>query len=103
MKIPFLYDFAAYTRFLVAIPLLILAEGLIERRAAEVVAPVATRPLVDDPDACDFAPFRLCQRFLEGRATTSACTRLFGLGSTLTVPPARLTPGRSGRRPSKKP
>ncbi len=37
VRLPFLYDFAAYTRFLVAIPLLILAEGLIERRVAEVV------------------------------------------------------------------
>ena len=32
VKVPFLHDFAAYARFLVAIPLLILAEGLIERR-----------------------------------------------------------------------
>jgi hypothetical protein len=37
VRLPFLYDFAAYTRFLIAIPLLILAEGLIERRVAEVV------------------------------------------------------------------
>jgi hypothetical protein len=34
VRLPFLYDFAAYTRFLVAIPLLILAEGLVERRVA---------------------------------------------------------------------
>ncbi|MET0217876.1 MAG: hypothetical protein ABW205_08110 [Burkholderiales bacterium] len=34
---PFLYDFAAYTRFLIAMPLLILAEGVIERRVSEVV------------------------------------------------------------------
>ena len=38
VRLPFLYDFAAYTRFLIAIPLLILAEGLIERRVAEVLA-----------------------------------------------------------------
>ena len=38
VRLPFLHDFAAYTRFLIAIPLLILAEGLIERRVAEVVA-----------------------------------------------------------------
>ena len=38
VRLPFLYDFAAYTRFLIAMPLLILAEGLIERRVAEVVA-----------------------------------------------------------------
>ena len=38
MRLPFLYDFAAYTRFLIAIPLLILAEGLIERRVSEVLA-----------------------------------------------------------------
>jgi hypothetical protein len=37
VRLPFLYDFAAYARFLVAIPLLILAEGLIERRVMEAV------------------------------------------------------------------
>ena len=37
VRIPFLHDFAVYTPFLVAIPLLILAEGPIERRVAEVV------------------------------------------------------------------
>jgi hypothetical protein len=38
VRIPFLYDFAAYARFLVAIPLLILAEGLIEHHIAGVAA-----------------------------------------------------------------
>jgi hypothetical protein len=38
VRIPFLYDFAAYARFLVAIPLLILAEGLIEHHIAGVEA-----------------------------------------------------------------
>src|SRR5262245_57248058 len=37
VRIPFLHDFAAYTRFLVAIPVLILAEGLIEPRVAAAV------------------------------------------------------------------
>ena len=38
VRLPFLYDFAAYARFLVAIPLLILAEGLIEHHIAGVAA-----------------------------------------------------------------
>jgi hypothetical protein len=38
VNIPFLYDFAAHARFLVAIPLLILAEGLIEPHIAGVAA-----------------------------------------------------------------
>ncbi len=33
VEVPFLRDFAAYTRFLIAIPLLILAEGLIGARS----------------------------------------------------------------------
>jgi len=36
VRIPFLSDFAAYARFLVAIPMLILAEGLISREIAAV-------------------------------------------------------------------
>jgi hypothetical protein len=36
VRIPFLHDFAAYARFLVAIPLLILAEGLIGHHIAHV-------------------------------------------------------------------
>lgn len=38
VRVPFLKDFAAYARFLVAIPLLIVAEALIGREMAAVVA-----------------------------------------------------------------
>ena len=37
VSIPFLYDFAVFAPFLVAIPLLIMAEGLIERHIAGVM------------------------------------------------------------------
>ena len=48
VRIPFLHDFAAYARFLVAIPLLILAEGLIEHHIAGVVAHVIHAGLVPE-------------------------------------------------------
>jgi hypothetical protein len=48
VRLPFLYDFAAYARFLIALPLLILAEGLIERRVAEVVTHFVRTGLVPD-------------------------------------------------------
>jgi len=38
VSIPFLYDFAAYTRFLIAVPMLVMAESLIGPRLAEVAA-----------------------------------------------------------------
>ena len=43
VRIPFLYDFAAYARFLAAIPLLILAEGLIEHHLAGVAGAFPAR------------------------------------------------------------
>ena len=48
MRLPFPYDFAAYTRFLIAMPLLILAEGLIERRVSEVVTHFVDAGLVPE-------------------------------------------------------
>ena len=66
MRLPFLYDFAAYTRFLIAIPLLILAEGLIERRVAEVLAHFIHSGLV--PEAA-FRAMRLRWTVAEGCAT----------------------------------
>ncbi len=54
VRIPFLYDFAAYTRFLIAIPLLILAEGLIERRVAEAVAHFVHAGLVPEANHGDY-------------------------------------------------
>lgn len=54
VRVPFLKDFAAYTRFLVAIPLLILAEGLIGREMAAVVAHFGGSGLVADSDRPKF-------------------------------------------------
>jgi hypothetical protein len=48
VNIPFLYDFAAYARFLVAIPLLILAEGLIEHHIAGAAAHFVHSQLVPE-------------------------------------------------------
>ena len=50
VRLPFLYDFAAYARFLVAIPLLVLAEGLVERRVREAVKHFIQSGLVPPSD-----------------------------------------------------
>ncbi len=50
VKVPFLHDFAAYARFLVAIPMLILAEGLIGREMATVAAHFYRSGLVSESD-----------------------------------------------------
>ncbi len=50
VKVPFLHDFAAYTRFLIATPLLILAEGLIGPQIAAVAAQFHRSGLVSDSD-----------------------------------------------------
>lgn len=48
VKLPFLQDFAAYTRYLFAVPLLILAEGLVERRVAEAAKHFISSGLVPE-------------------------------------------------------
>jgi len=53
-KIPFLYDCAVYGRFLVAVPLLVLAELLIGRRVAEVASHFVTSGLVPEHNYQDF-------------------------------------------------
>jgi hypothetical protein len=50
VRIPFLHDFSAYARFLVAIPMLILAEAVIERRMGVVAAHFARSGLIQDAD-----------------------------------------------------
>ena len=50
VKVPFLYDFAAYARFLVAIPMLILAEDLIGREIAAVAAHFDRSGLISESD-----------------------------------------------------
>jgi hypothetical protein len=48
LKLPFLYDLAAYARCFVAIPLLVLAEGLVNRRVAESASHFVTSGLVHE-------------------------------------------------------
>ena len=50
VKVPFLHDFAAYARFLVAIPMLILAEGLIGREISAVAAHFDRSGLISESD-----------------------------------------------------
>ncbi len=50
VKIPFLYDYAAYARFLIAIPMLIVAEGFIGPRIARVAAHFGRSGLVSESD-----------------------------------------------------
>jgi len=50
VRIPFLHDFAAYARFLVAIPMLILAEGLIGREISAVADHFYRSGLVSESD-----------------------------------------------------
>jgi hypothetical protein len=55
VRIPLLYDFAAYERFLVAIPLLIPAEGLIEHHIAGVAPHFMHSKLVPERQYPDYA------------------------------------------------
>src|SRR5262245_15979271 len=50
VRIPFLYDFAAYTRFLVAMPLLVIAEAMIGPRLAQAAAHFFTNGIVRNED-----------------------------------------------------
>jgi hypothetical protein len=61
VKLPFLYDFSSYARFLVAIPLLILAEGLVESRVAKTAKHFVQAQLVPEGDIPRFqAAIRNC-------------------------------------------
>ena len=54
VRIPFLGDFAGYTRFLVALPLLILAEGSIDRRVALLVSHFVHSGLIPERNHADY-------------------------------------------------
>jgi hypothetical protein len=54
VAIPFVHDFAAYSRFLVAVPLLVVAEIIIGGRLAEVASYFVTSGLVPEHDYPDF-------------------------------------------------
>src|SRR5262249_25969833 len=50
VRIPFLYDFAVYTRFLVAMPLLVFAEAMIGPRLVQAAAHFFTNGIVKNED-----------------------------------------------------
>jgi len=50
VKLPLLYDFAAYTRLLIAVPLLIVAEGIVERHVAGVAMHLMHSELLPDSE-----------------------------------------------------
>lgn len=77
MRIPFLYDFAAYTRFLVVIPLLILAEWLIEHHIAGVAAHFMLSRLVPERQFPAYAS--ALDRAISRRNSTLAEVVLLGL------------------------
>ena len=54
VKIPFLYDPAAYSRFLLAVPLLIVAEVLIGPRIAEAASQFIASGLIREDQHADF-------------------------------------------------
>jgi hypothetical protein len=54
MDVPFTHDIAAHVRFLLVVPLLILAEGTIGRRSRMVVAQFLSSGLVPDSEAGRF-------------------------------------------------
>jgi hypothetical protein len=61
VKLPFLYDFSSYARFLVAVPLLILAEGVVETRVAETTRHFVQSRLIPEGDFPRFqAAIRSC-------------------------------------------
>lgn len=54
VKIPFLYDPSAYSRFLVAVPLLIVAEMVIGPRIAETTSQFVTSGMITEHNHADF-------------------------------------------------
>jgi hypothetical protein len=77
VRIPFLYDFAAYAPFLVAIPLLILAEGLIEHHIAGVEAHFMRARLVPERQYPEYES--ALDRAVRRRDSTLAEVVLLGL------------------------
>ena len=77
VSIPYLYGFAAYARFLVAVPLLILAEGLIEHHIAGVAAHFRHARLVPERQYPEYEA--ALDRALRLRDSTLAEVVLFGL------------------------
>src|SRR5277367_4709256 len=50
IKVPFLYDIDVYVRFLVALPVLIAAEGIVHARVWPAIQQFLTRRIVLQPD-----------------------------------------------------
>ena len=54
VKVPFLYDIDAHARFLISLPLLILAEWLVHIRFRPVILQFLERNIITDPTRADF-------------------------------------------------
>jgi hypothetical protein len=85
VKVPFLYDFAAYTRFLVAIPLLILAEGLIGPQMAAVVAQFGRSGLLAESDRPKFESALKGARRMRDSTLAEVVLLALAVGSALLV------------------
>ena len=86
VKIPFLYDFAAYARFLVAIPMLIVAEGLIGREIAAVAAHFLRSGLVSESDRPKYeAALERARRMRDSVAAEAVMLVLAGLSALLVL------------------
>lgn len=70
VPVPFVHDFSAYTRFLLAIPLLLLAENLLGPRIAEAAAHFVTSGVVAEKDYDKFREY--LERGLRLRNSTLA-------------------------------
>jgi hypothetical protein len=80
VELPFLHDFAAYTRFLVAIPLLIIADG-IERQMAIVAAHFVRAGLVPPAHHVDYeSAVRRSARLLDSGLAEGCLAALAYLG-----------------------
>ncbi len=83
VKIPFLYDFAAYAMFLVAMPMLILGEALIEHHIAAAAVHFGRSGLITDTDRIKYES--ALDRAARMRDSTLAEVILLGLAGLSAV------------------
>ncbi len=86
VKVPFLHDFSAYARFLVAIPMLILAEGLIEREMSAVAAHFYRSGLIAESDRPKYeAALERAKRMRDSTLAEAVILVLAGLSALLVL------------------
>ncbi len=86
VKIPFLYDYAAYARFLLAIPMLIVAEGLIGRQIATVAAHFDRAGLISESDRPRYAAaIERAKRMRDSTLAETVILLLAGLSAVLVL------------------